>query len=208
MTPLLSDFPPSWAIEAASMTFKEQLIITVVDKAAIGALLLIGGFWLNRVLERFKSELAAARDREQRVSEAQFKLYSEVWSKLQDLKSAGDRLWERCAPETLTAFVAALPDARLAVDRGRLILREADHERLQEILGAFGQFLIGKTRLSEILSNQDLERNLQDDTIARINQRLQIQQNLEHKNAYEGLLGEILPEFRRQLGVAASRRDD
>jgi hypothetical protein len=183
------------------MTFKEQLIITVVDKAAIGALMLIAGFWLNRVLERFKSHLAAAPDREQRISEAQFKLYSEVWSNLQDLKTAGDRLWERCAPETLTDFVAALPAARLAISRGRLILREAHHERLHKILGAFGDFAIGKTRLIEIQSNRDLESNLGIDSMDRIND--QIQANREYKKAYEGLLDEILPEFHRQLDVAA-----
>jgi hypothetical protein len=183
------------------MTFKEQLIITVVDKAAIGALLLIAGFWLNRVLERFKSDVAAARDREQRISEAQFKLYSELWFNLQDLKTAGDRLWEQCAPETLTQFVAALRGARLAIGRGRLILREAHHERLQEIVGAFGRFEIGKTHLIEIRSAQDLESNLEIDSIDRING--QIQANREYKNAYGGLLDQILLEFRRQLDVAA-----
>jgi len=46
------------------MTFEEQLIITLVDKLAIGALILIGGlvvgYWLNRRLEEFKGKQAAA----------------------------------------------------------------------------------------------------------------------------------------------------
>jgi len=46
-----------------------------------------------------------------------------------------------------------------------------------------------------------LENNLGIDSIDRINE--QIQANRQYKNAYERLLDEILPEFRRQLNVAA-----
>jgi hypothetical protein len=46
------------------MTFGEQLIITLIDKLAIGALILIGGlvgaYWLNRRLEEFKVQQTAA----------------------------------------------------------------------------------------------------------------------------------------------------
>jgi hypothetical protein len=45
------------------MTFEEQLIITLIDKLAIGALILIGGlvgsYWLNQRLEEFKSKQVA-----------------------------------------------------------------------------------------------------------------------------------------------------
>lgn len=183
------------------MTFCEQLTITLVDKAAIGALLLGAGFWLNRLLERFKSDLQTARDRDQRISEAQFRLYSEVWSNLQDLKAAGDRLWERCMPETLSRFIDTLGGARLAIGRGRLILTEAHHKRLQVILEVFDQFEIGKRRLIEIRS-EDLQSDLKNDSIDRI--RSQIEANRQHKDAYERLLDEILPEFRRQLNMSVS----
>lgn len=43
------------------MDFKEQLAITLVDKAAIGALLFLAGVLASRALERFKSQ--QARDR-------------------------------------------------------------------------------------------------------------------------------------------------
>lgn len=46
------------------MTFYEQLTITLVDKAAIGALLLLAGFGLNRLLERFKADRARENERE------------------------------------------------------------------------------------------------------------------------------------------------
>jgi hypothetical protein len=44
------------------MTFREQLYITLVDKAVIGAFLAVGGFWLSKLLERFKSERALANE--------------------------------------------------------------------------------------------------------------------------------------------------
>src|SRR6266496_779934 len=40
------------------MNFQEQLIITLIDKLAIGVLLLLGGFLLNRAIERYKSRQA------------------------------------------------------------------------------------------------------------------------------------------------------
>src|SRR5579883_1031710 len=46
------------------ITFGQQLIITIVDKAAIGALLLIAGFYLNRVLEKFKADTERENERE------------------------------------------------------------------------------------------------------------------------------------------------
>jgi hypothetical protein len=39
-----------------SSSFSEQLIITLVDKLAIGALLIIAGYFLNRLLESFKTD--------------------------------------------------------------------------------------------------------------------------------------------------------
>lgn len=44
------------------MTFCEELIVTIVDKAAIGLLILGTGFFANRLLEQFKSELALRND--------------------------------------------------------------------------------------------------------------------------------------------------
>ena len=39
------------------MTFNQTLFVTVLDKAIIGGLLLVAGFWLNRSIELFKSQL-------------------------------------------------------------------------------------------------------------------------------------------------------
>ncbi len=165
-------------------------------------MLLFAGFWLNRILERAKSDLAAARDRQQRISDAQFKLYTEVWSNLQDLKTAGDRLWERCTPQTLSPFVTALVAAGLAIDRGRLILTKTHYDRLQQILRIFENFRLGKTRLIDLQSRQDFEHNPENDFMGDLSN--QVQSNRQHKQAYEELLlNEILPEFRQQLQISA-----
>ena len=63
------------------MTFEEQLIITLIDKLAIGALILIGGLvgahWLNRRLERFKFQETAAFQ----LQKWQFELQQQILEK-------------------------------------------------------------------------------------------------------------------------------
>jgi hypothetical protein len=60
------------------MTLYEELIVTVVDKAIIGLIVLIAGFWLNRALERFKSSQAMTNEfTKQRVAKI-----AEVWEAL------------------------------------------------------------------------------------------------------------------------------
>ena len=66
------------------MTFKEQLIITIVDKAVIGAVIIIAAHWLAKALERFKSERALANEfAKQRVAKI-----AEIWTALCTLQEA------------------------------------------------------------------------------------------------------------------------
>jgi len=52
------------------MTFKEQLLLTLIDKLAIGILILVAGLLFNRILERFKSKQAFSNEiSKQRVAE-------------------------------------------------------------------------------------------------------------------------------------------
>jgi hypothetical protein len=62
--------------------FQQKLILTVVDKALIGAALVVAGFMLNRTLERFKSRLALTNDfAKQRVVKI-----AEIWTSLYTLE--------------------------------------------------------------------------------------------------------------------------
>jgi hypothetical protein len=46
------------------MTFNEQLTITLIDKLAIGMVVLLAGFWLNRALKDFEGKQALRRELE------------------------------------------------------------------------------------------------------------------------------------------------
>lgn len=46
------------------MPFTQDIILTVIDKFAIGLLILIAGFFLNKILERFKGEQALRKQYE------------------------------------------------------------------------------------------------------------------------------------------------
>jgi hypothetical protein len=48
----------------AELRFEQQIWLTILDKFALAALAAIGGFWLNRILERFKSDRARENERE------------------------------------------------------------------------------------------------------------------------------------------------
>jgi hypothetical protein len=66
------------------MTFRDQLVLSVVDKALIGLIIAFAGFWLNRYLEAFKSrralenEMLRARD-QKRLELLQSQLSQFYW---------------------------------------------------------------------------------------------------------------------------------
>jgi hypothetical protein len=41
-----------------TMTFRQQLLLTILDKDLIALILAIAGFWLNRYIEAFRSRQA------------------------------------------------------------------------------------------------------------------------------------------------------
>lgn len=88
----------------------------------------VGRVWATRIadtekarhaqeLERLKLELELTKTQIQRISEAKFKLYNDLWASLQDVRSIGDRLWERASKESLQDFIDALREAQGAVNR-------------------------------------------------------------------------------------------
>ncbi|MDA2937093.1 hypothetical protein MYX75_02370 [Acidobacteria bacterium AH-259-A15] len=194
----------------------QEILTTVLGAIGGSGVIIIGlSAWLSKLwaarivqaektayakeIEMLKSSLAASRVREQRNSEAQFQLYSQVWSCLQDVKSIGDRLWKRVTRPDLEEFVANLANARMAANRGRLILEEDHYHRLLEIFEAFENYQIGKRRLIDLRSKEEFDEIDEDLTDYMI--RDQIILNKGDKQRYDGLLDEILTEFRQQLGL-------
>jgi hypothetical protein len=68
------------------MDFVEKLILAVADKAVLGLLILAVGYWLNRKLEQFKSELDLRRN----VAADRAKAYRELWQLTQKLGGTSD----------------------------------------------------------------------------------------------------------------------
>ena len=60
------------------MTFNQQLIITIVDKLAIGLIIILIGLFLNTILERFKSKQALISE----LAKIRAAKLSEVWELL------------------------------------------------------------------------------------------------------------------------------
>jgi len=95
------------------MSFYEQLILTLIDKLAIGVLLLFASFILNRAIESYKSrkaietQMAKIRDEkrleflERQLSEFYWPLYIRlekdraVWERILDIDNEEDNLEQR-----------------------------------------------------------------------------------------------------------------
>jgi hypothetical protein len=130
-----------------------------------------------------------------------FALYSEVWDRLQCLREAGDDLWQSATRQTAERFGLAFLEARSAASRGRLILRESDYQDLQRVFDSFARYHIGKRKLIELRSAEDVRDdalNLRPELI-----RQQIDENRLARERYEELLNQIAHQFRVTLGTAA-----
>jgi hypothetical protein len=154
-----------------------------------------------RDLEMMKSTLEAERSRERRNSDAQFKLYNDIWVELQDLKLAADHVWASLDEHTLHNFLAALVRARGATEKARLLLEENDYANLRRLLEVFEHFQVGKLRLYEFRTSEQFLEHYHADSHARI--RSQIEGNRQVKSRYDQLLDHLVREFRRQLALAA-----
>lgn len=69
------------------MTFEQELFILIVDKAALGILALIAGYWINKQFERFKSKqslyLEIAREKRQLVEKQLAEFYWPILIRLE-----------------------------------------------------------------------------------------------------------------------------
>lgn len=192
-------------------------IITTIGSAAGGSAIVVAGFaaWLGKVwsgriieaekashareLELLRSQLQLAQANEQRQAETKFDLYIEVWNHLQDLKSVADDLWARASRETLAKFLVEFNNARVAANRGRLILDENDYQALQRVFQVFSDFQLGKKRLVDIHTGDEFAENYQVDSEDRI--QSQIEHNRQFKEEYERLLDKIVVQFRDRLRI-------
>jgi hypothetical protein len=80
--------------------FKQQLTVLLVDKAVLGVLLLVVGFWLNWMLERTKRDLGLDAKRSELAAQSQIRFkemqlaefYGPVYASLKQIRPLDD-LW-------------------------------------------------------------------------------------------------------------------
>jgi hypothetical protein len=101
------------------ITYHEQIVLTILDKALIGGILAIAGFWANRYLEAFKSrrelenELSKLRDQKHlEIVESQLsKFYWPLYLRLQMDNVVWRRILDRTAEDEVKRAVAGQIDA-------------------------------------------------------------------------------------------------
>ena len=193
----------------------QQLIYTILASSG-GSALVVGGLstwvgkvWANRILESekarysqqieiLKSELTKKQANEKRVSDAQFDLYSQLWSKLQDLRSAGADLWDVADSRTYANYINALYGAHDATLKGRIILPDEIYTELRSLIDVFRNYQLGKQKLIDIRSPGELDRNLELDDY-RLHD--QILDNERYKNQYEDLLDKLATTIKTGIGI-------
>ena len=134
------------------MNFREELIITIVDKAAIGGLVLIAGFWLNRFLERFKADRARENERERvraqkhldyldrQLSEFYYPIYIRLfidgatWERILDRRTGNDELRKRIGDEIEKNVILPNHEAIVGIIQSKIHLAEDDGEAFAAIL--------------------------------------------------------------------------
>jgi hypothetical protein len=165
----------------------------------------------NIFLERLRASLA----QHQRISDAQFEKYAELWRQLQELRIAADRLWEDADRANLQGFAKMLGEARFAIEAGRLILEDKHYEELCTVLDRFENFHLGKRK---VFTLREAVREIRLDNTSEAHATLeyvdrerpeiedQIAVNEKYKKDYEKLLNEVVNSMRSQLGLTSNRK--
>ncbi len=137
------------------LSFEDRLLLTVVDKAAIGLIVLVCGYLLNRLLEKFKSsaslrnELVKDRDRrglefaEKQLSQFYWPLYTRlhfdtaVWTRILEKDHTDDELRRRIGAGIEAEFILPNHEEAIKIIREKIHLMEGD----DELFGLLRQYL-------------------------------------------------------------------
>jgi hypothetical protein len=134
------------------VSFREQLIITVVDKLAIAGLLLLVGWGLNRALERIKSqfalrnEFAKLRDAKElefldkQLSQFYYPLYirlhidGAVWHRILDRAAGQDDLRQKVGDLIERTVILPNHEEMVKIIQSNIHLAESDQEAFDAML--------------------------------------------------------------------------
>lgn len=193
-------------------------ILTIFGGGAVIALAIIrwfGGVWEKRIIENekakhaielealknrytrefeeYKSNLQFLIARSARFDNGQFETYLKIWESLQELKFAGDALWNRANRENLLSFKDKLEIALLTIHAKALFFDEEHYKELNELVRQFQRFSEGKEMLIAIR-----ERNLEND-IAKEEIKRQVDQNRHLKSRYDDFIDLLRLSFADKL---------
>ena len=157
-----------------------------------------GAVPLESQLEYFGRQMGLDNIRAVRYANSQYEAYCDIWKSLQALRLAGDDLWEEVTTANLLEFAERLRRATTVAREGEIFFEDKDRKNLLEVLNRFGRFYIGKQRLIEIRSKQQIEEWGSEKYI-QMDISGQIATNHEYKIQYEQLLEQIRISFKRRL---------
>ena len=134
------------------MNFQEQLIITLIDKLAIGVLLLLGAFLLNRAMEGYKSrkaienQMAKIRDEkrleflERQLSEFYWPLYirlekdRSIWKRILDINKETNSLDQRMGVAIEKEVILPNHQAMIQLIETRIHLAQPESKLMAELM--------------------------------------------------------------------------
>lgn len=152
---------------------------------------------ITQRVEAVKTAQAVVQSQMIRYSEAHFERISRLWSALQDLRRTGDSLWEKADPAVLVQFSKSLSNASLELDKASIFIDDEDHQALKQLLTRFGNFHVGKRRLIQLRTTDNVLTAYRDYGTGSISHMIeeQIKHNWSAKAEYE----ELLVSFGRRL---------
>lgn len=154
------------------LSFHEQLIITLMDKALIGGIVAVAGFWANRYLESFKSrrelenELSKLRDQkrleilESQLSKFYWPLYlrlqmdNVVWRRILD-RTAEDEVKRSVAGQIDENFILPNHEAMRTTIEGNIHLARADQGLFDALLRYLRHVAVYKALRASGIRNVD-----------------------------------------------------
>jgi hypothetical protein len=151
-------------------------------------------------LQRQTRQIEAAQN--MRFLEKQFDLYLILWDNLQELKFAGEKLWEEANLENMVVFTEAFQKTRLIADKVTLVMDRGNHQMLSDMLMNFERFEVGKRRLVDLKTGNSVRLAYKEyGDVQQIEHRIrnQIDYNGFHRHNYQVLMENIRMELQRRL---------
>ncbi|MBU1613578.1 hypothetical protein KKC87_04090 [Patescibacteria group bacterium] len=153
----------------------------------LGAVII--GFFLNKKLEGVKSNIRI----KEKISNYQYKIYTEMWSQLADLQTSVNQLWAKVDNKSIKNFSKQIQSTKEEIERKRIILTEEESTSLQDILAVLENYKLGKRKIVELSTLNRANHN--EDINETINA------NKDSKDRLKNQLDTILKRFKNKLGL-------